>query len=78
VRDHRETTMLLRAEVTTLTRILLEANIIKKEELAQIMTEEMQYLDKAYEKKFPGFTTSLDGVHMDIQKCAETTRGWRP
>lgn len=77
VRDHREVTMLLRAEVSALTRLLSEQNLVSRHILERVMTEEYTALDADYEKRFPGFRTSLEGVHMD-ERAAETTKGWLP
>ena len=78
VRDHREVTMLLRAEVTALTSILIAKGVCTQEEFSLQVGIEAEYLDKAYEKKFPGFSTSLTGVEINVMEAAQTTKGWRP
>jgi len=74
VRDHREVTMLLRAEVSALTRILLEAKLVDQNTLTRIVGEEAEYLSQAYEGKFPGARAIDEGMDFDVQTWAETTR----
>lgn len=80
VRDHREVTMLLRAEVNALTRILLDADVVDQNTLTRVVGEEAEYLSQAYEHKFPGAKAIDDGMSFDLQTFVETTRrmGFRP
>jgi hypothetical protein len=78
VRDHREVTILLRAEVNALTCLLLRHEIFTHAELDEQVRSEAEYLDKAYQEKFPGFSADLNGVVIDVAKAAETTKNWRP
>lgn len=77
VRDHREATILLRAEVSALTRLWIEAHEDGKERFERTLLEECTALDADYERRFPGFRTSLEGIHMD-ERAAETMKGWLP
>lgn len=74
VRDHREVTMLLRAEVSALTRILLEAKVVDQNTLTRIVGEEAEYLSQAYERTFPGAKAIDDGMTFDLKVWVETTR----
>jgi len=75
VRDHREVTILLRAEVNALTRILLEAKVVDQEALTRrVMGEEAEYLNQAYERKFPGARAVDDGMSFDVAQWVETQR----
>ncbi len=74
VRDHREVTMLLRAEVNALTRILLEAKLVDENTLTRVIGEEAEYLSQAYERKFPGAKAIDEGMDFDVQTFAETQR----
>lgn len=74
VRDHREVTMLLRAEVTALTRILIETKVIDQVTLTRIVGEEAEYLSQAYEGKFPGAKAIDDGMSFDLKEWVETQR----
>ena len=78
VRDHRELTMLLRAEVNALTRLLIDHQSITVAEFQQALLDEIQYLDADYEQKFPGMRSSAEGIVYDLPTAAETMRHWRP
>jgi len=74
VRDHREVTMLLRAEVNALTRILLDAQVVNQETLTRVVGEEAEYLSQAYERKFPGAKAVDMGMDFDLAVFRETMR----
>jgi hypothetical protein len=78
VRDHREVTILLRAEASALTRLLIDKGIFTIEEWNEQLGEEADALSKAYEEKFPGMEATDHGISMDVAKAQETMRGWRP
>lgn len=78
VKDHREVTILLRAEVTALLSILLQKKICTDLEFAEVLKRECELLDEDYEKRFPGFKTHQYGVDIDLNKAAKTMEGWRP
>jgi hypothetical protein len=78
VRDHREVTILLRAEVNALTKCLIDSKLVDAERFQNVLLEEAQWLDKAYERKFPGISTSEVGVHYRMPEARETMKGWRP
>lgn len=77
VRDHRELSILLRAEMTALVTLLVAKKIITREDWAMELEAEARQLDSDYERRFPGFKTSQDGVEMDVKVAMETTKGWR-
>lgn len=74
VRDHREVTMMLRAELNGITRVLLDKGIVTREELAEIWIEEYEYLDAQYEKTFPGFKSTQGGMEMKLPEAGETMK----
>lgn len=78
VRDHREATMLLRAEVTALMRALVEKGTITHADMQRLIAEEALHLDAMFERRFPGFKSTSNGMVMDVQVAAETMKGWRP
>lgn len=78
VKDHREVTILLRVEVNALTQLLLAKRVITAEEFTRQLAEECEYLNTAYERKFPGMKAELDGIHYELPRAAETMKGWRP
>lgn len=74
VRDHREVTILLRAEVNALIRILVEAKVVDQDTLTRIMGEEAEYLSKAYERQFPGAKAFDGGMDFTLPEWADTMR----
>ena len=77
VRDHREVTILLRAEVSALTAALVKSGVISAREFEDALLKEAQMLDKDYEKKVPGAKSSPEGMVLD-QRAAEWMKAWRP
>jgi len=79
VRHHIEVTILMRAEITALTKILLDKKVCSIEDLQQAFIVEMERLDSAYERKFPGMRTTDYGVdYYDLPLAKKTMEGWRP
>ena len=72
VENHREVTIFLRAEVNALTAMMIKNGMFTVEEFADQVSEEAIVLDMLYEQKFPGFSTTLDGVNMDVIRVKET------
>lgn len=73
-RDLRELVILLRVETSALSGLLLERGIVTPEQLALAFTAEADNLDKLFEAKFPGMTTSAAGVHMTMPAAMQTMR----
>lgn len=78
VRDHREATILLRAEVSALVGLLVEKGVFSREDWSEALECEARQLDEDYERRFPGFKTSQFGVDIDMREAQETMKGWRP
>ena len=80
LKDHREATMILRAEVTALTGLLLDKGVFTLEEFQDAVTLEAGELEKMFERKFPGFKATDTGMAMDLAVIQEhgTLDGWRP
>lgn len=78
VRDHRELTMLLRAEVNAQTAILIKAGVCTAEEYAAQFEAQSEDLCREYERRFPGFKASDVGMNVNIEIARDTMRGWRP
>lgn len=77
VRDHREATLMLRAEVTALTAALLAKGVFTQEEYDGALALAAEQLNQRLAEKFPGVTAHEHGLSM-TPKAAETMRGWRP
>ena len=78
VRDHREVTMMLRAEVNALSSLLVSKGVFSNEEYLEQLVEEYTYLADVYEEKFPGFEATDEGLRLDPLNAAKTMAGWRP
>lgn len=80
VKDHRELSILLRAEVTGITRILLEKGVVTEAELDEIFADEAEQLSKGYERRFPGYKATEHGMAIDVAQVQEhgTMDGWPP
>lgn len=72
VRDHRDQSMVLRVEVTALSRLLLEKGVFTEEEFQVAIVEEAEYLSAAYVEKFPGMHATDEGITFDIPEAADT------
>lgn len=77
VRDTREAIMLLRVEVTTLTKLLMDKGLFTEADFMKQAIEEAEYIEQQYEKKFPGFKATDTGMDVDVAKAKETMKGWR-
>lgn len=78
VRDHRELTMMLRVELNAQTQLLIKKGVFTVEEFDAQLGVEAAHLDAIYEKKFPGFKTTDEGLLIDAFLAAETMKNWRP
>lgn len=74
VRDHREVTMMLRAEVSGLTKILLDKGVVSEVELAETFADEYEMLSADYSRRFDGVEATGQGLTMDIVRVRETMR----
>lgn len=78
VRDHREATLLLRAELSAVTDLLVRKGVITAAEWDAAVEREAEALEKSLQDRFPGFRATDQGIQMDVAKAAETMKGWRP
>lgn len=78
VRDHRELSMALRADVNALTGILIRKGVFTAEEYTAQLQEEAKHLCEEYERRFPGFKATDYGLEMNLQIARDTMAGWKP
>jgi len=78
VRDHREATIILRAESSALIGLLVKKDIFTAEEWSIAIGDEADRLDADYARKFPGFESSEEGLVIDPVRARETMKGWKP
>jgi hypothetical protein len=74
VRDHREMTILLRAEQSALTGLLIRKGVFTQQEFADALELEAKQLDHDYEERFPGWRSTSSGLHMKMPEALETMR----
>jgi hypothetical protein len=77
VRDHREATLILRAEVTALTGLLIAKGIVTEDEIGAAFEDEAERLIAAYERRFPGVTVTDYGLKLD-KRVQAWMKGWKP
>ena len=72
VRDHRDLSMMLRVEVSTLAMLLIRKGVFTLEEYNEELIRQAKTLDATYERQFPGFSTSDAGLHLQLPEALET------
>lgn len=77
VRDHRESSLVMRAELTAVTAILVKKGIFTVEEFRDQVQEEARHLCELHKERFPGFEATDTGITMTAA-ARETTKGWKP
>lgn len=77
VRDHREVTILLRAESSALVGLLLEKGVFTADDWLVALEREAKQLTADYEAKFPGVTASELGLTFD-KRTLPWMKGWKP
>lgn len=78
VRDHREATILLRAEVTAIVGLLIQKGVITIDEFNDAIGNEADLLAMAYEARWPGAHAGDDGMHYDLPRALAWMQNWRP
>lgn len=78
LRDHREITMLLRAEVSALTALLVEAGVTTPRAFTEHVILEAENLETGYERRFPGMKATDDGITYALPEATETMKDWLP
>jgi len=74
VTDQRELFILMRAELSALTNLLIQKGVITLQEYEDSVELEAKQLDHAYEETYPGFRTSATGLHLKMPEALETMR----
>ena len=74
VTDHREVTILLRAEVSALTYLLISKGVCTQQEFQDALAAEAVALDHLYEQAYPGWRMSATGAHMKLPEALETMK----
>lgn len=74
VRDAAEARLIVRAEVSALTALLINKGVFTVEEMTEALAREADWLCEALEKRFPGVRTTEYGLEFDIIKAGETMK----
>ncbi len=77
VRDHREVTILLRAEVNALLTLCLDQGLFTADEWNLTLGREADQLSKDYEQRFPGMKATEIGIDYDA-RAIDTMKNWKP
>ena len=75
-KDLIERTLLMRAELSAVNRILVEKEIVGASELMDYIEEEAAELEKILELRFPGYKASEHGIDIDVELARKTSEGW--
>ena len=78
VRDHRELSMFLRAEMNSLVALLIKKNILTTEEFGHAMLTECEQACTEMEKRFPGAQATDDGITLDIAAAQGWLKNFKP
>jgi hypothetical protein len=74
VAHHRELSILLRAEQSALTGLMIRKGVFTQPEFQDALEAEAQRLDHDYEESFPGWRSLPDGLSMKMPEALETMR----
>jgi hypothetical protein len=74
VRDHREVTIMLRAEMNALARLLIRKGVISEAEFSRALLAEARQLDEDYQRSYPGWRATTEGMAMDMPEALETMK----
>lgn len=80
VRDHREVSMLLRAEVSAILGLLIEKGVCTQDEMLAALGVEADELSAGYSRRWPGVEATDAGMAYNTAVIAEheSMKGWLP
>jgi hypothetical protein len=78
VRDHREATLIQRAELSALASMLIDRGVFTGDEFAAAIEHEADMLSMQMEARFPGIRATDSGLEIDPARAVKTMKGWRP
>lgn len=77
VRDHREATLIMRAEVSALAAILIKKGVCTQAEWDEQVAIEADAYNEMLSRRFPGAVAFDGGMKID-QRAAEWMSKWKP
>jgi len=78
VRDHREVTILLRAEMSALVGLLIRRGVVTEESWHAALEREAKQLNEDYARRFPGVTAHEHGLTIKPDQVIGWMKGWKP
>ncbi|MDE2105966.1 MAG: hypothetical protein KGL39_52575 [Patescibacteria group bacterium] len=75
VRDHREATLALRAEVSALSKLLIDKGVFTAGEFMESIEEEARLLEQDLQVRFPGVKATDEGLVYD-ERAVEWMKDW--
>ncbi len=74
VADHREQSILMRAELSAVSGLLIRKGVFTQQEYAEALERSAKQLDHDYEESYPGWRSLPDGLHMKLPEAVETMK----
>lgn len=78
VRNAAEAQLIMRAELTAMTALLIRKNKFTAEEFSLQVAKEANHLSTALEHKFPGCQATDEGMSIDLKAAAAWMKDWKP
>lgn len=78
VKDLVERSLLMRVDINALVILLVDRQVFTRAEFDAAIGIEAEYLMRALERHFPGFTATDDGIHVEVEIAQTTMKGWPP
>jgi predicted DNA-binding ArsR family transcriptional regulator len=77
IRDHREVTLLLRAELSALVGVLVQVGVLDQTQWSRALEKEANLLSEDLSRRFPGVTADEHGLTIRPE-TAEWMSTWKP
>lgn len=72
-RDAAEARLVLRAEVTAIAGLLIQAGVVTESQYHEAVAREADFLAESLSRRFPGVTATDEGLTLDV-RAADTMR----
>ncbi len=77
VSDHREQSLIMRAEMSALVVLLVDSGVFTRQMFEDYLEGEATLLSYDLSVRFPGISATDDGIVLD-ERAVETMKGWKP
>lgn len=78
VRDHREATIIMRAELRAIVSLLINKGICTEAQFNAQLIEEAGVLEMSLEQRWPGARATDEGMAYDVTQAMSWMQRWRP